>query len=161
PLARRIRMTEEFNLHLLKLARAERKIPRRNLVTETLAHLGNAEWNPDARTVEHILEVHEDALGGFRTQKRGILLRAHRADDRLEHQIEFARLGECARLAGLRSKHFAKVVYLRERNNVALPGDFVCFLRSQFKELLSPLGDVLGLILGDRGNEHLLPLILG
>ena len=47
---------------------------------------------------QHVLEVHEDALGRFGTQERGILFAAHRADDRLEHQVEFTRRGQRARL---------------------------------------------------------------
>ena len=43
------------------------------------------------RTIEDVLEVDEDALGGFGAEKRGILFAAQGADDGLEHQVEFAR----------------------------------------------------------------------
>ncbi len=43
-----------------------------------------------------VLEVDEDALGRFGAQEGRVLFAAHRADDRLEHQVEFARLGEAA-----------------------------------------------------------------
>ena len=44
----------------------------------------------------HVLEVDEDALGRFGPQEGGVLLAAQRADDGLEHQVEFARLGQRA-----------------------------------------------------------------
>ena len=87
-------MAEELDFHLLELARAKREVPRRDLVAEALADLGDAEGNADAGAVEHIFEIDEDALGRFGPQKRCVLLRAHCTDDRLEHQVEFARLGE-------------------------------------------------------------------
>ena len=40
-----VRMAEELDLHLLELARAEREIPRRDLVAKALADLGDAERN--------------------------------------------------------------------------------------------------------------------
>src|ERR1041384_6266318 len=72
PLARCIRMAEELDLHLLELARSECEIPRRNFVAETLAHLGDAEWDADTRAIEHVFEVHEDALGRLRTKESGV-----------------------------------------------------------------------------------------
>ena len=39
PLGRRRRMAEKLDLHLLEFPRAEGKIPRRDLVAKTLAHL--------------------------------------------------------------------------------------------------------------------------
>ena len=49
-----------------------------------------------ARELEHVLEVDEDALRGLRAQvdRRAGLL--HRADRRLEHQVEVARRGQVA-----------------------------------------------------------------
>ena len=102
-------MAEELDLHLLELARAEREIPRRDLVAKALAHLGDAERNADARAVEHVLEIDEDALGRLGAEEGRVLLGAHRADDRLEHQVEFARLGERARLIGLGREHLREV----------------------------------------------------
>ena len=92
PLPRRRRMAEELDLHLLELARAEREIPRRDLVAKALAHLRDAERHAHPRAVAHVLEIDEDALGRFRPQERRVFFAAHRADDRLEHQVEFARL---------------------------------------------------------------------
>ena len=89
-------MAEELDLHLLELARAEGEVPRRDLVAKALADLRDAEGNLHPRAVEHVLEVDEDALRRFRPQKGGPLFAAQRADDRLEHQVEFARLGQLA-----------------------------------------------------------------
>ena len=75
-------MAEELDLHLLELARAEREVARRDLVAEALAHLGDAERHADARAVEHVLEVDEDALGRLGPQEGGVFLAAQRADDR-------------------------------------------------------------------------------
>ena len=69
PLARRVRVAEELDLHLLELARAEREIPRRDLVAKALADLRDAERNLHPRAVEHVLEVDEDALGRFGPQE--------------------------------------------------------------------------------------------
>ena len=87
-------MAEELDLHLLELPRAESEVSRRDLVAEALADLGDAKGNPHAAAIEHVLEVDEDALGGLGPQEGGVFFAAQRADDRLEHQIEFARLGE-------------------------------------------------------------------
>ena len=62
-------MAEELDLHLLELARAERKVPRRDLVAKALADLRDAKRDPHPRAIHHVLEVDEDALGRFRSQK--------------------------------------------------------------------------------------------
>ena len=49
-----------------------------------------------ARELQDVLEVDEDALGGLRAQvgdRAGVL---DRADGRLEHEVELARVGEVA-----------------------------------------------------------------
>src|SRR5215831_19000552 len=65
PLGRLAWMAEELDLHLLELARAKCEIPRRDLVAKALAHLSDAERHADATRIEHVFEVHEDALGGL------------------------------------------------------------------------------------------------
>src|SRR4051794_4324074 len=65
PLPRRVRMAEEFDFHLLELARTERKILRGDFVAETLAHLRDAEWHSHAGAVADVLEVYKDALRCF------------------------------------------------------------------------------------------------
>src|SRR3954470_22943870 len=100
-------MAEELNFHLLELARAERKVPRSNFIPEAFAHLGDTERDANTRAIEHVFEIHENSLGSFGTKERGVLLRSHRADNRLEHQIEFARLGKRPRLIGFRRENLA------------------------------------------------------
>ena len=94
---------EVLHLHLLELAHAEEEVPRRDLVAEALADLRDAERRLHAHRVGHVLEVDEDALRRLGPQERGRALVLHRADRRLEHQVEVARLGQVAvgRLAGL------------------------------------------------------------
>ncbi len=98
PGARLAGMAEELHLHLLELARAEGEVPRRDLVAEALADLRDAEGNFHPRAVEHVLEVDEHPLGRLRPQEGRPLFAGQGADDRLEHQVEFARLGELALL---------------------------------------------------------------
>ena len=96
-------MAEELHLHLLKLAGAESEVAGRDLVAETLAHLGDAEGDFHARAIEHVLEIDEHALRGFGSQEGGPLFAGESADDGFEHEVEFARLGELAllELAGM------------------------------------------------------------
>ena len=54
---------EELHLHLLELARAEDEVAWGDLVAERLAHLGDAERRLLAARLQHVDEVHEDALG--------------------------------------------------------------------------------------------------
>ena len=133
-------MAEELDLHLLELARAEGEIPRRDLVAEALADLGDAERNPHAGAVEHVLEVDEDALGRFGAQEGRVFLGAQRADDRLEHQVEFARLGERAGLVRVRARALStRSLDLGERHRVAVPLDVVRVFRPHLEQLLRPL----------------------
>ena len=143
-----VRMAEELDLHLLELARAEREIPRRDFVAKALADLRDAERNPHARAVEHVLEVDEDALGRFRPQEGRVLFAAHRADDRLEHQVELARLGERARAPWRPgASTCARSSTLASDIDVAFPRDLVRVLGPQLEELQRPLLDVFGLVL--------------
>src|SRR5262245_44895217 len=112
PLRRLRRVTEELDLHLLELARAEGEVARGDLVAETLSHLCDAEWNLDARTIDDVLEVDEDSLCRLRTQKCRVVLPAERADDGLEHQIELARRRQGAERLRVRPDHLCEVLDL-------------------------------------------------
>ena len=90
---------EELHLHLLELARAEDEVAGRDLVAERLADLGDPERGLLARELQHVLEVDEDALCGLRAQIGGGARFLDRADRRLEHQVEVARLGQRALVA--------------------------------------------------------------
>ena len=97
------RHDEKLDLHLLELARAERKITRRDLVAKRLADLRDAERQLQAHGLQHIVEVDENSLRGLRAQISHRRLVFHRPHESLEHQIELPRLGELA-LAASRAK---------------------------------------------------------
>ena len=100
-LAIRPRLAEVLHLHQLELAQPKDEVSRRDLVAKSLALLGDAEREPAPRRVHHVREVDEHALRGLGAQPdlRRVLL--HRADERLEHEVELPRRGE--RAAALRA----------------------------------------------------------
>src|SRR5690606_21693512 len=55
-------------LHLFELAHAEKEVAGSDLIAESLADLGDAERQLRAHGVDHVLEVHKDALGGLGTK---------------------------------------------------------------------------------------------
>src|ERR1051326_364937 len=128
-------MAEELDLHLLELARAEREVAWRDLIAKALAGLRDAERDPDAGAVQHVLEVDEDALGGFGAQKCSPFFTTESTNVRLEHQVELARLGKRAKFLGVRPKHLGKVLDLRQRNECAIPLQLVDVLGAQIEEL--------------------------
>ena len=79
---------EELHLHLLELARAEDEVAGSDLVAERLADLGDAERRLLAAELEDVFEVDEDALRGLGAQVGDGALVFHRADRRLEHEVE-------------------------------------------------------------------------
>ncbi len=96
PLRRLRGRHEELHLHLLELADAEEEVAGRDLVPERLADLCDAERRLAARELGDVLEVDEDALRGLRPEVGERALVLERADVRLEHEVELARLGEVA-----------------------------------------------------------------
>ena len=87
------RFDEVLDFHLLEFTVAEDEVAGGNLIAEGLAHLGDAEGQLFAGSVDHILEIDEHALGGLRSQidyRDSILNRSHKG---LEHQVELAGLG--------------------------------------------------------------------
>ena len=92
-----IRLDEKFQLHLLELARAEGEVARRHLVAERLADLRNAERHLLSRRFQHVLELRENRLRGFRAEIRDVFIRFQRPGVRLEHQVERTRFGFLAR----------------------------------------------------------------
>src|SRR6201996_5180470 len=91
---------EELHLHLLELAGAEDEVAGGDLVAEGLADLGDPEGRLLAGEAEHVLEVDEDALRRLRAEVDLRALARDRADVRLEHQVEVARLRELAAALG-------------------------------------------------------------
>ena len=127
-------MAEEFDFHLLKLARAECEIPRSDLVAKTLADLCDPEGDFHPGAVDHVLEVDEDPLGGLRAEEGGVFLAAQGTNDRLEHQVEFPRLGEGAQGFGVGGKHLRGVVDAGQRHGRSAPLEIALMLRSQLEE---------------------------
>jgi len=66
PLEISIRLTEEFQLHLLKLSRTEGKVTRCNLITEGLAHLRDSERYFLSGGSLDIFKVYKDTLSCLR-----------------------------------------------------------------------------------------------
>jgi hypothetical protein len=64
----RARLAEEFHFHLLEFAGAEDEVARRDLIAEALADLADAERQLLAVGTLHVLEIHEHALRGLRSQ---------------------------------------------------------------------------------------------
>src|SRR5947209_13376955 len=91
-----LRTDEVLHLHQLELADAEDVVAGRDLVSESLALLRDAEGHADAGGVDDVLEVDEHALRGLRPEvdlRRAVLDRAHVG---LEHEVEHARVVESA-----------------------------------------------------------------
>src|SRR5262245_57128871 len=144
PLRRLRGMTEELDLHLLELARAEGEVARGDLVAEALAHLRDAERHPDARAVYDVLEVDEDPLGRLRPQERRILLTAQRPNDRLEHQVKLARGSQRSERLRIRTQDWGEVVYRRQRDDGPLPMQLIGLLAAEVEELERLLLDLVG-----------------
>ena len=89
-------LDEEFHLHLLELAGAEDEVARGDLVTEGLAHVGDAERRLLTGGGHDVLEVHEDALCGFGAQVVQGVLVFDRTEMGAQHHIEVARFGPLA-----------------------------------------------------------------
>src|SRR4030095_9837419 len=79
---------EVFDFHLLELAYTKDEVLRRDLVSISLADLGNAERQFSIRRVEDVLEVDENALSGLRTKVGHVVIRLDGADRRFAHQVE-------------------------------------------------------------------------
>lgn len=67
-----IRLTEKFQLHLLKLTGTEGKVSRSDLITERFTDLSDSKWNFLSGGSLYILKVYENTLRGFRTKVYGI-----------------------------------------------------------------------------------------
>ena len=99
PVEIRAGLAEEFTFHLLELTGTEREVAGRDLVSEALAYLADAEGQLLARGALHILEVNKNSLGCLGTQINFILRILRHTLEGLEHQIELADIGEIGRAA--------------------------------------------------------------
>src|SRR5215210_1248190 len=64
----RIRPDEVLHFHLLKLARAQNKIARRDLVAKRFSDLRDAERNLSSQRRLNVQEINENPLRGLRTK---------------------------------------------------------------------------------------------
>mmetsp|Transcript_19604 Transcript_19604/g.28288 ORF Transcript_19604/g.28288 Transcript_19604/m.28288 type:complete len:298 (-) Transcript_19604:401-1294(-) len=94
------RWDEVLNLHLLKLPGPEDEVAGGDLVAEGLADLGDSKGQLDAGSVDDVLEVGEDALGGLGAEVRHSRCVREGAHLGLEHEVELPGGSEGARGAG-------------------------------------------------------------
>ncbi len=109
-----IRLTEEFQLHLLKFTGTEGEVTRCNLITERFADLTNTERNFLAGGSLYIFKVYKNALCSFRSQIYGILCILSHTLEGFEHQVELTDVCEIVLTAG-RTRHsmrFDKIHHL-------------------------------------------------
>src|ERR1043166_1331782 len=130
-------LDEEFQFHLLELARAECEVAWIDLVAEGLADLADAERDLLTRNIKHVLELHEDGLGSFRAQVGHILRALDWPDVGLEHEVELARLGQeaavlrveaCAVFDFFRGREFLRLGLFDSSLLVKAAGDFAAGL---------------------------------
>src|SRR3569832_158260 len=98
----RVGLDEILHLHLLKLARTQDKVARRDLVAKRFSNLRDSEWNLAAHRRLHVQEVDENPLGRFRTQIRErswIVLNGGCAERGPKHHVEKALVREVSRAA--------------------------------------------------------------
>jgi hypothetical protein len=88
------RWDKVLDLHLLELPGAEDEVPRRDLVPERLADLGDPERDLLPRRCQDVFEIEEDPLRRFWAQVGGGALVREGPHLRLEHQIEGPGHGE-------------------------------------------------------------------
>ncbi len=94
-----LRGNEVLHLHLLELSGPKDEVLGGDLVAERLADLRDAERGPLAGGGEHVLEVHEHALGGLGTQVGHAALVLDGPGVGLEHEVEGPGLGQILRAA--------------------------------------------------------------
>src|SRR5687767_12984391 len=93
----RVRLDEVFHLHLLKLARAQNEIARRDLVAKRLTDLRDPKRYLAPHRRLHVQEVYKDPLRSFRTQvskRERIVFFSRGADRRAKLHVEETRLGK-------------------------------------------------------------------
>ena len=88
------RHDEILNFHLFKLANTENKILRCNFIAICLTDLSYAKRKLAICRIQHVFEIDENALSGFRSEVGDVLIVFDRSDCRLEHQIKRTRFGQ-------------------------------------------------------------------
>ena len=160
PVAGGVGFDEELHLHLLELAGAEDEVARRDLVTEALADLADAERRLTPGSGDDVGEVDENALRGFRTQIVHPLLGLDRTEVSLEHHVEVAGLSPLPLGAAVRAGDVGHRHRLRRRD--ALLGTLLFEVRLLHVVLPVPLVAVQALnqwivehLNVTRGDPHL------
>ena len=100
PLQIGARLAEKLQLHLFKLTDPEDEVARRNLITEALANLSDAEGQLLPGGTLHVGEVDKNALGGLGPEIDGVLAVLGDALEGLEHQVELTDVGKIVLAAG-------------------------------------------------------------
>jgi hypothetical protein len=88
PLLVRARLDKVLELHLLKLAGAEDKVARCDLVPKALAYLRDPERDLYPARLQHVLEVDEHPLRRLGPEVGDVLRSLDRPRIRLEHQVK-------------------------------------------------------------------------
>src|SRR5262249_5953553 len=92
-----LRPAKIFQLHLLKLTRAESEIAWVDFIPERFPDLRDAEWQFLARHIENVFELNKDSLCCLRPKVRHARFIFARADVSSEHKIERPRRSQfCA-----------------------------------------------------------------
>ena len=84
---------EEFHLHLLELPHAENELACHDFISECLSDLGDSERNLHPAGLLDIEILHENALGGLRTEVNLVVGITGIADLGAEHQVELTHVG--------------------------------------------------------------------
>ena len=100
PLKISIRLTEEFQLHLLKFSGTEGKVSGCDLITEGFTDLTDTERNFLTGSSLNILKVNKNTLCCFGSQIYGILCILRYTLKSLKHQVELADIGKIVLAAG-------------------------------------------------------------
>ena len=93
-------LTEEFQLHLLKLSGTEREVAGCDFIPEGLTDLTDTKRDFLSGSTLYVLEVYENTLCGFGTQIYRILCILRNTLEGLEHQVELTDLGKVMLAAG-------------------------------------------------------------
>ena len=89
-----IRLTEELQLHLLKLSGTEGEVTRCNLITERFSNLRNTEREFLSGSSLHIFKVNENTLCCLRTKIHRILCILRYTLEGFKHQVKLANRGK-------------------------------------------------------------------
>ena len=113
-------LAEEFHFHLVEFTNTESEVPWSDFVTEALASLANTKWKFLSLGTLNVLEVNEDALGGFRAEIDNAAAIFGDTDMGLEHHVELTDWGEISLSAdrALNIVLFDELIHLLESHIV-------------------------------------------